>query len=117
MYVTRSKIHEQLQQHKAAWDDPGFQPTWKSLLRLVSRGSSLMSAHTHFLAAISSQRTECFSEHVRLLLIVNLRRMRVLATKQVKQLWMVSQDGTEQLDELISHTKQWISEASDLLDA
>jgi 2-polyprenyl-3-methyl-5-hydroxy-6-metoxy-1,4-benzoquinol methylase len=76
-----------------------------------------MSAHTHFLAAISSQRTECFSEHVRLLLIVNLRRMRALTTGQVKQLWMVSQNGTEEIDELVAHTKQWMGEAADLLDA
>ena len=34
----------------------------------------------------------CFSEHVRLLLTVSLRRMKALATSQVKQLWHASQD-------------------------
>merc|ERR1719247_3562508 len=76
-----------------------------------------MSAHTHFLAAISSQRTECFSEHVRLLLTVNLRRMKQMTTAQVKQLWMVSQDGPDSLTELSTHSKKWLDDAAELLDA
>lgn len=117
VYVTRLKVWEQLQQARGQYSEAGAKPTWRDMLRSFSRASSLMSAHTHFIAAISSQRTECFSEHVRLLLIVNLRRMRALTTGQVKQLWMVSQDGTEATEALAAHSKQWIGEAADLLDA
>jgi len=119
VYVTRLKVWEQLQQQRAKFSEgSGAELTWRAMLRTVSRASSLMSAHTHFLAAISSQRTECFSEHVRLLLTVNLRRMKAMATGQVKQLWMVSQDGPDnKLSELVVHSKQWLADAADLLDA
>merc|ERR1719379_1642934 len=108
VYVTRLKVWEQLQQQKAKFTDVGEEVTWRYCLRSLSRASSLCSAHTHFLAAITSQRTECFSEHVRLLLIVNLRRMRTLSTGQVKQLWMVAQEGPDHLEELTAHTRQWL---------
>lgn len=114
MYVTRQKIHDELERQKTECEDPTFQPAWKTLLRIVSRATSLMSAHTHFLAALSSQRKECFSEHVRLLLIVHLRRMRAMKTGHMKQLWMFSQNGPEPLDEVFSHTKKWLGEAEDL---
>jgi len=117
VYVTRLKIWEQLQQQGAKFSESVATLTWRDMLRSVSRASSLMSAHTHFLAAISSQRTECFSEHVRLLLTVNLRRMKQMTTAQVKQLWMVSQDGPDSLTELSTHSKKWLDDAAELLDA
>jgi hypothetical protein len=46
----------------------------------------------HIITAVASQRAECFSEHVRLLLTVSLRRMKGLSTDQVKQLWFASQE-------------------------
>ena len=49
----------------------------------------------HIITAVASQRSECFSEHVRLLLTVSLRRMKTLCTQQVKQLWFASQDSLQ----------------------
>ena len=46
----------------------------------------------HIITAVASQRAECFSEHVRLLLTVSLRQMKALSTEQVKQLWFASQE-------------------------
>lgn len=117
VYVTRLKVWEEVQKQHADYSKASADMTWRENLRHISRASSLMSAHTHFLAAISAQRTECFSEHVRMLLTVNLRRMRAMTTGQVKQLWMVSQDGTSNMEKLGAHSKQWLSDAVDLLNA
>lgn len=112
VYISRLKIWQQLDQHLAevnasAPADP---------LRISSRASSLLSAHVHIITAVSSQRAECFSEHVRLLLTVSLRRMKALATSQVKQLWHASQDGLED-PEGASRLKTWLIDAAGLLDA
>ncbi|CAE7580898.1 U2AF65A [Symbiodinium microadriaticum] len=112
VYISRLKIWQQLDQHLAevnasAPADP---------LRISSRASSLLSAHVHIITAVSSQRAECFSEHVRLLLTVSLRRMKALATPQVKQLWHASQDGLED-PEGASRLKTWLIDAAGLLDA
>lgn len=121
VYSSRLKAWEQLesdrQRYPESGTDTGEPLTWKLALRLISRGSSLISAHIHFLAAISSQRTECFSEHVRLLLIVNLRRLKALSTVQVKQLWMVTQDGTTNEKEIGQLSRKWLKDAAELLDA
>jgi len=116
IYVTRQRIWEQLEQEKAKYSKKDSSLTWRGILRSISRASSLMSAHTHFAAAITSQRTECFSENVRLLLIVNLRKMKGLLNDQVKQLWMVAQDGTDITEELATLTEKWIGEAAETLD-
>merc|ERR1719450_1021003 len=90
---------------------------WRASLKQISRASSVVSAHVHIIAAIASQRAECFSEHVRLLLVVNLRRLKALSTKQVRQLWTVAQDGPTDEADIAKRSKEWLDEAADLLDA
>lgn len=127
VYASRLKVWEQLEADRQRYPEAADAEataeakaevlTWRSALRLISRGSSLISAHIHFLAAISSQRTECFSEHVRLLLIVNLRRLKSLSNTQVKQLWVVAQNGPEGGEEVSPLARKWLKDAAELLDA
>merc|ERR1712113_411735 len=65
----------------------------------------------------ASQRSECFAEQLRLLLIVNLRRMKTLGIGQFKQLWTMVQDGPEHDAKLSEQLRGWLSEAVSLLDA
>lgn len=88
--------------------------SWVEVMHNVSHGASLLSAHVHISAAIASQRTECFSEHVRLLLVVNLRRMKNLFTRQVLQLWRVLEGS---VGEFLKIAKAWLKEAAELFDA
>uniref|UniRef100_A0A7S0FPU6 Apple domain-containing protein n=1 Tax=Pyrodinium bahamense TaxID=73915 RepID=A0A7S0FPU6_9DINO len=119
VYISRLKLWEHMEKLRAdVGEDPKGPLPWRLTLHTLSRGSSLLSAHVHVLAAISSQRAECFSEHVRLLLIVNLRRTKSLVTGHLKQLWLVGQDGPEQMAEGISRDlRKWLEEAAGLLDA
>lgn len=96
----------------------GEKEQWRRALRTASHASSLLSAHAHIIAAVASQRAECFSEHVRLLLIVGLRRLKGLLTGQFKQLWMVGQDGPAKASEqLQKELSAWLTEGTELLDA
>eukprot|EP00913_Durusdinium_trenchii_P027806 g26073.t1 len=78
------------------------------ILRRSSKASSLASAHVHIITAVASQRSECFSEHVRLLLTVSLRRMKTLCTQQ---------DGFTHESDHQMRLKSWLSEATGLLEA
>lgn len=101
IYISRQKVFDELAVHHkqvnssifATISGEGQVLDWRETLRISSRASSLLNAHFHILAAIASQKSDCFSEHVRLLLIVTLRRMKVMVTSQIKQLWMSGQDG------------------------
>mmetsp|Transcript_9914 Transcript_9914/g.26962 ORF Transcript_9914/g.26962 Transcript_9914/m.26962 type:complete len:520 (-) Transcript_9914:161-1720(-) len=119
VYVLRQQVWERIEKLRADTADETKDPLdYRLILQTLSRGSSFLSAHVHVIAAISSQRSECFSEHVRLLLIVNLRRMKSLATGHLKQLWLVAQDGPEQAAAVLSkQMREWLAEAGGLLDA
>merc|ERR1712190_710675 len=101
IYISRLKVWESFEKPKKDAGDKTAAPLpWTAALRYASTGTSFFSAHAHVIAAIASQRAECFSEHVRLLLIVNLRRTKALETSHVKLLWLMGQDGPEKEDEL-----------------
>mmetsp|Transcript_50331 Transcript_50331/g.155871 ORF Transcript_50331/g.155871 Transcript_50331/m.155871 type:complete len:440 (-) Transcript_50331:79-1398(-) len=119
VYISRMKVWERVEAlRKEAGEAASGPLPYRQALRILSRGSSFLSAHAHILAAISSQRGECFSEHVRLLLIVNLRRMKLLTSGQFKQLWLATQDGpTAAEPEISKQLRSWLSEAASLLDA
>jgi len=120
IYISRAKVWEHMDKLRAEAniDEKAAKLLWRSTLRILSKGSSLMSAQMHILAAIASQRTECFSEHVRLLLIVNIRRTKSLVTGQFRQLWIITQDGpSEASAELSKQLREWLTEASGLLEA
>jgi len=96
----------------------GEKEQWRRALRTASHASSLLSAHAHIIAAVASQRPECFSEHVRLLLIVGLRRLKGLLNGQFKQLWLVGQNSpVGATDQLLKDLNAWLTEGTDLLDA
>eukprot|EP00931_Biecheleriopsis_adriatica_P100491 TRINITY_DN75791_c0_g1_i1.p1 TRINITY_DN75791_c0_g1~~TRINITY_DN75791_c0_g1_i1.p1 ORF type:complete len:515 (-),score=103.97 TRINITY_DN75791_c0_g1_i1:34-1365(-) len=118
-YVTRLKVWDQLDSMLAEANGTAT-PSSKATIRASSRASSLLSAHAHIITAVASQRSECFSEHVRLVLTVSLRRMKTLATGQVKQLWFASQEGLSGEAEDKAHATrfvEWLGEAAGLLDA
>jgi len=119
VYILRQTVWERMEKLRTASGDEKDDPLpWRYILYTLSRGSSFLSAHTHVIAAISSQRSECFSEHMRLLLIVNLRRMKSLTTGHLKQLWLAAQDGPEESAAANSkHLREWLAEAAGLLDA
>jgi len=116
MYVSRLKTWEALDKLKMAQSDTADVSEWRKNLRAISQASSMLSAHVHIIGAVASQRTECFSEHVRLLLIVNLRRLKGLTGTQFKQMWVVAEDGKESTEN-VNLAKKWLTEAVDLLDA
>merc|ERR1719282_244824 len=110
IYISRLKVWEQVEKLNMDVNaSSGTSLEWKAALRTLSRASSLMFAHAHILAAVASQRPECFSEHVRILLIVNLRRMKALTTKQFKQLWSMGQDGPNKSEQLSKQLRDWLS--------
>eukprot|EP00927_Polykrikos_kofoidii_P062684 TRINITY_DN57490_c0_g1_i1.p1 TRINITY_DN57490_c0_g1~~TRINITY_DN57490_c0_g1_i1.p1 ORF type:complete len:527 (-),score=108.34 TRINITY_DN57490_c0_g1_i1:71-1651(-) len=120
IFISRLKVHEHLNALRIDSDlqvDGAVPAPWRTSIRRVSRASSLVSAHVHIIAALASQRPECFSEHVRLLLVVNLRRLKALTTSHMKQLWLMAQDGPEKEAELARQSSDWLVEASDLIDA
>lgn len=57
----------------------------------VNRVALFVTAHAHIVGAIISQRDECFSEQVRLLFVVNLRRFKVLVSEQFRITWLAYQ--------------------------
>lgn len=117
VFISRWKLWQQLDGELAEANKTSSATGALQTLRRSSRASSLVSAHVHIITAVASQRAECFSEHVRLLLTVSLRRMKGLSTDQVKQLWFASQDGFANEAEHSSRLKAWLSEAVGLLDA
>jgi len=125
VYISRKKVWEQLDGQLAAANGTavagGGEPPRGVVAFLLSTSlaSSLLSAHAHIIVAVASQRAECFSEHVRLLLTVSLRRMKSLATGQVNQLWLAGQSGfvgQEQEADMAKRLTAWLSEAATLLD-
>ncbi|CAK9096125.1 Hypothetical protein SCF082_LOCUS45148 [Durusdinium trenchii] len=117
VYISRWKLWQQLDQELAEVNQSSVAASSLKILRRSSKASSLASAHVHIITAVASQRSECFSEHVRLLLTVSLRRMKTLCTQQVKQLWFASQDGFTHESDHQMRLKSWLSEATGLLEA
>jgi hypothetical protein len=68
------------------------------LLMYVNRVALYVNAHAHILSAFISQRNSCFSEQVRLLFVVNMRRFKQLVSEQFRIIWLAYQgtqiDGT-----------------------
>eukprot|EP00392_Amoebophrya_sp_AT5.2_P002424 g2429.t1 len=61
------------------------------LVMYVNRVAMFVTAHAHIVGAIISQRDECFSEQVRLLFVVNLRRFKTLVSEQFRIIWLAYQ--------------------------
>eukprot|EP00397_Hematodinium_sp_SG-2012_P056736 GEMP01070308.1.p1 GENE.GEMP01070308.1~~GEMP01070308.1.p1 ORF type:complete len:287 (+),score=43.10 GEMP01070308.1:198-1058(+) len=52
-----------------------------------------MKAHVHMAGALASQRGECFSEKVRLLFLMSLRRIKALVQEHVHSMWKMYENG------------------------
>jgi uncharacterized protein YfcZ (UPF0381/DUF406 family) len=118
VYVSRLKVKEKLETLLAAAKANEAEPAeWTSVVRKVSRGQSFLSAHMHVIAALATQRPGCFSENMRLLLTMALRRLKPLVTGQLEALWLVTQSGPDQASTVADRGRAWLSEAAGLVDA
>ena len=79
-----------------ALDDLGAKTNYP-LIMYVNRVAMFATAHSHIIGAIISQRDECFSEQVRLLFVVNLRRFKTLVSEQFRLIWIAYQ-GSDRED-------------------
>lgn len=118
IFISRVKVLEHLERMRSESEASFGTPLpWKTAMRTASRGSSLLSAHLHITGAMASQRPECFSEHVRLLLVVNLRRLKALTDSHFRLLWLLGQDGPAGTEEELSRQlRVWLAEATSILD-
>lgn len=123
VYASRMKVLEALQQLQAIVNSTHEgstkpSPIWVKDFGAASHASSLLSAHAHIVAAIASQRAECFSEHVRLLLTVGLRKLKVLVNSNFKLLWSATQSTPKAVaKDLHFDAAKWITECTELVDA
>lgn len=117
VYATRLKVSQHLDHLRASANATDVAESWIQDLGAASKAFSLLGAHAHIIAAVASQRAECFSEHVRMLLTVGLRRLKGLTTAQVKQLWKVAQDGPSAAAAVHEDLVALLQEAGDLVEA
>jgi len=80
----------------------------------MSQAASLLSAHIHIHGVLSAARQECLNEHLQLLFLMSLRRMKILMHSQLRHLWVVFQ-GTAEL--VRQGAGKWLAEVVDLFEA
>lgn len=120
VYIARDKVRQELLALKANLTEA---TPARDATHAVSRASSLLSAHMHISGALASQRSECFSEHIRLLIVVNLRRLKGLASRQVRALWDLLKGAdaaaspAEEQKEVAVAAAAWAQEAVELFEA
>jgi 2-polyprenyl-3-methyl-5-hydroxy-6-metoxy-1,4-benzoquinol methylase len=115
LYLTadrvRSELHVLQDNFTAAQQNPAAQNGTEHVVHAVSKGSSLISAHFHIAGALTIQRKECITEHVRMLFVVLLRRTRPLLDLQVRQLWHIYETS-----DVESVAEKWLKEAVEVFD-
>merc|ERR1719158_273391 len=80
----------------------------------MSKAASLVSAHMHIHGVLGASRRECLSEHLQLLFLMSLRRLKTLLHGELRQLWIVFQ-GTAEL--FRQGAGKWLSELVELFEA
>jgi len=80
----------------------------------MSSAASLVSAQTHIHGVLAAARRECLSEHLQLLFLMSLSRLKSLLNEQLRHMWVVFQ-GTPEL--LRQGCGTWLAEVADLLEA
>jgi hypothetical protein len=120
IYLSRERIREELmylvgnyteQEEKTRAQPEAGVP---ALMSYASRAASLLSAHSHISSALLHLRRPCLTDHIRLLFMVSLRRLKAVLDMEQRQLWYVFQ-GT--LPELRRVTLDWLREAAQLFEA
>eukprot|EP00746_Dinoflagellata_sp_MGD_P031392 gnl/MRDRNA2_/MRDRNA2_174619_c0_seq1.p1 gnl/MRDRNA2_/MRDRNA2_174619_c0~~gnl/MRDRNA2_/MRDRNA2_174619_c0_seq1.p1 ORF type:complete len:442 (+),score=71.18 gnl/MRDRNA2_/MRDRNA2_174619_c0_seq1:170-1327(+) len=122
IFVSRDRIREELTyiranftaQHEVlkAQGPVAEQPlTW--VMTYASKAASLLSAHLHIHGVLSATRRGCLSEHLQLLFLMSLRRIKGLLTNQLRTLWLVFQGTSERF---LTAAEEWLTEVVDLFD-
>lgn len=92
--------------------EEGVSTTWA--MTHMSTAASLVSAHMHIHGVLAAARRECLSEHLQLLFLMSLRRLKSLTHSQLRHLWVVFQ-GTAEL--FRQGAGRWLSELVELFEA
>lgn len=122
IYMSRDRIRMQLdyirgnysaeeQNMKQTGEEKGS-ATW--VISHMSSAASLISAHLHVHGVLASARPRCLSEHLQLLFLMSLRRMKTLLHGQLRHLWVVFQGSG---DVLRHGASKWLHELVDLFEA
>jgi len=122
VYLSRDRIRLQLEYIRGnfsaedelfkAQGEDGQSTTWA--MTYMSKAASLVSAHIHVHGVLASSRRECLSEHLQLLFLMSLRRLKSLMHGELRQLWIVFQ-GTAEL--FRQGAGKWLSELVELFEA
>jgi len=122
VYLSRDRIRMQLDYMRGnfsaedemfrARGEDGVSTTWA--MTYMSKAASLVSAHMHIHGVLAAARQECLSEHLQLLFLMSLRRLKSLMHTQLRHLWVVFQ-GTAEL--FRQGASKWLTEVVDLFDA
>jgi hypothetical protein len=122
VYLSRDRIRQQLEYIRGnfsaedelfkAQGEDGKSTTWA--MTYMAKAASLLSAHIHIHGVLGSSRRECLSEHLQLLFLMSLRRLKTLLNGELRQLWVVFQ-GTAEL--FRQGAGKWLSELVELFEA
>lgn len=121
-YLSRDRIRLQLEYLRGnftaedelykAQGEEGQSTTWA--MTYMSKAASLVSAHIHVHGVLGASRRECLSEHLQLLFLMSLRRLKNLLHGELRQLWIVFQ-GTPEL--FRQGVGKWLGELVELFEA
>jgi len=122
VYLSRERIRNQLDYIRGnftaeddqfqAQGEQGQSTTWA--MTHMSTAASLVSAHVHIHGVLAAARRECLSEHLQLLFLMSLKRLKALLHGQLRQLWVVFQ-GTSEL--FRRGVGRWLGEVLELFEA
>lgn len=122
VYLSRDRIRQQLDYVRGNFSQEdeqfrlqgavGGSSAWA--MTHMSQAASLLSAHLHIHGVLSAARPECLNEHLQLLFLMSLRRMKLLLQSQLRHLWLVFQ-GTAEL--VRQGAGKWLTEAVELFEA
>mmetsp|Transcript_26359 Transcript_26359/g.83469 ORF Transcript_26359/g.83469 Transcript_26359/m.83469 type:complete len:431 (-) Transcript_26359:104-1396(-) len=121
-YLSRDRIRAQLEFIRGNFsaDDEAFRSsgeqgvstTWA--MSYMSTAASLVSAHLHIHGVLGAARRDCLSEHLHLLFLMSLKRLKSLLQNQLRQLWVIFQ-GTGEL--FRQGAGRWLGELLELFEA
>merc|ERR1719506_3327596 len=119
VYLSRDRIRLQLEYIRGnfsaedelfkAQGEDGQSTTWA--MTYMSKAASLVSAHIHVHGVLGAARRECLSEHLQLLFLMSLRRLKMLQQNQMRSLWVIFQGTSEVFRQ---SAFRWISEVVEL---
>lgn len=122
IYLSRDRIRLQLEYIRGnfsaedelfkAQGEEGQSTTWA--MTYMSKAAALVSAHIHVHGVLGASRRECLSEHLQLLFLMSLRRLKNLLHGELRQLWIIFQ-GTAEL--FRQGAGKWLSEIVELFEA